>query len=83
MIKLRDMLEILPKYDTNNSYGKIGDIKSIVHFYYDNEDMKQFKDLTEELIDNSIVVRIEPTSSSYYNHSNAYLMLYCEEIKRG
>ena len=77
-MKLKDILPLLPKYDTNNAYGKIGDIKSTVKFVYGGEYLG-YKELTKKIINNAIVERIEPMAFSYYNHSNARLWIYCKE----
>ena len=77
-MKLKDLLTILPKYDTNNSYGKIGDIKSTVKFVYSGTYLT-YKELNEELIDNTIVELIEPIASAYHNRASRGLLVICKE----
>lgn len=78
-MKLKDILTILPKYDTNNSYGKIGDIKSTVKFVYDGKYLA-YKDLNEELINNTTVDLIEPIASAYNNRASRGLLVFCKEM---
>lgn len=78
MIKLRDILEILPKYDRNNAYGKIGEVKSTTIFNFGNREL-HFKELNEDLINNSMVKKIQDISNSFGKFSNSYLIVYCEE----
>lgn len=80
MIKLKDVLEILPKYDTNNAYGKVGDVKSTTRFNFEGKEL-QFKELTEDLINNSVVEKIQDVSSSFGRHSSSFLIIYCKEGK--
>lgn len=84
MIKLKDILEILPKYDKNNSYGKKGEIKNSVRFYYKGEKSilqeLRFKDLDNNLINNLAVRKISSSSSCGNGHSSSYLMILCEKI---
>lgn len=84
MIKLRDLLEILPKYERNGSYGKKGDVKGNIEFCYTNytkngKNTLYFKDLTNELIEKTIVNYIDSqVSYQYRSHCDTTLYLLCE-----
>lgn len=84
MIKLKDILEILPKYDKDNAYGKRGEIKNSVRFYYrEKQSILQelrFKDLDDDLINNLVVKNINSSSSCGNGHSSSYLMILCEKV---
>lgn len=84
MIKLEDLLTILPKYEKNNAYGKIGEIKNSVRFYCRRKQLGlqilRFQDLNEDLINNLVVESIDSCSSCGNGHSSSYLTIVCEEI---
>lgn len=79
-MKLEDIIPLLPKYDCNNAYGKKGEVKGII-FSYKNGGNLSYKELSQELIDNTIVEEIRPIGSAYGNHCNLKLWLSCIDIR--
>lgn len=83
MLPLVAILDLLPRYKNNCAYGKAGDIKETVHFIY----MKgsaigyTYKDLTEDLIFNTMVTQIGCSASGYRGHASAHLDIYCIDIR--
>ena len=80
-MKLKDIIPLLPKYTTNNAYGKIGEVKGTTIFCYGNGRSYIHKELTQELIDNTIVKEIQPIGSAYGNHCSMKLCIWCIDIR--
>lgn len=85
MLSLVAILDLLPRYKNNCAYGKAGDIKETVHFIYMNGSAihrsYSYKELTEELIFNTIVTQINCSASGYRGYASAYLELFCIDIR--
>lgn len=79
-MKLKEIIPLLPKYDCNNAYGKKGEIKGVI-FSYKNGGNLSYKELSQELIDNTMVEGISPVGSAYRSHCNLKLWLSCIDIR--
>ena len=72
-MKLKDIIPLLPKYNRNNAYGKKGEVKGVI-FSYENGGNLSYKELSQELIDNTMVEEIRPVGNAYGSHCNLKLI---------
>ena len=80
MVKLKNILKLLPIYQKDTKYGKKGDIKKNVLFNFYNKGVFSFNELTNEMIENAEVIKITSNCNSYGKYASSYLEIICKEV---